>query len=91
MAKDYSGVEREAIVASMLEAAMPPLRQIGDFTLSEYIEKLRGEGYEVRGRGPVRNRLEQQVEAGKLAKLTVWDNEEGGTVVVYRVVSEGGG
>ena len=91
MGRDYTDQERAAIVASMVEAVMPPLREPGDFTLGEYIERLRSAGYEVQGHGPVRTRLDQQVAAGALEKLVVWDNAEGGAVTVYRVVSDGAG
>lgn len=84
MAREWTEEERAAIVASMVEAIMPPLREEGDFTLAEYIERLRTSGYEVQGKGPIRTRLEQQVAAGTLDKLVVWDNAEGGAVTVYR-------
>jgi len=85
MGREYTEAERAAIVASMVEAVMPPLREPGDFTLAEYVEMLRSTGYEVQGLGPVRTRLDQQVTAGTLDKLVAWDNVEGGAVTVYRL------
>lgn len=81
---EWSGPEREAIVAAMVSEAMPPLRQPGDFTLNEYIDALRAQGYEVRSKEPVRNQMDRLVENGELVKLTVWDNDGGVMRMVYR-------
>lgn len=78
--------ERSAIVESMIDALMPPIRQPEDFTLSEYIERLRARGYKIVSRGPVRDRLEAKVQAGGLLKLLVWDNEDGRSLTVYRPI-----
>jgi len=78
--------ERKAIVEAMISATMPPLREPGDFTLEEFVERLAASGYQITSKRIIRDRLNNEVAAGRLSKLTVWDNLLMRTVRVYRPV-----
>lgn len=89
MNHDNESDEREAIVKAMINATMPPLREPGDFTLSEFLEAVMDSGYQLSSRRTAQERLNAEVEAGRLAKLTVWDNKLMRAVKVYRPIEKG--
>jgi hypothetical protein len=87
---NYSDDERNAIIASMLEDTLPPLRQPGDLTLDEYLDQMEADGYEYSSREQIRKRLAALVDAGELQREKCWDNDLGRSVTVYRAVKEAG-